>query len=91
VNRPLALKLFHMDRRKESRDRRIEEAMQQAKFDVLMGDAEVCPDFAKHTNQPRDYSVWYEWAERMHKTHKQVPCKTCGIHAIWVPKRPRKK
>lgn len=39
-----------------------------------------------HTESPRGYLAWDEWAERMGQTHVQRQCKGCGLWAIWEPK-----
>jgi hypothetical protein len=48
---------------------------------------DACPDAATlHTDEPRGYIEWHEWAEKMSETHRQKKCPTCGLYAIWVPK-----
>ena len=48
---------------------------------------EDCADVAGHTECPAEYIAWHLWAEEMAKTHRQKQCPTCGLFAIWVPKR----
>ena len=48
---------------------------------------DTCPDKDKHTPSPDGYVPWSEWADMMVETHKQVQCATCGLWAIWKPKR----
>ena len=43
-----------------------------------------CPDSDKHTNCPKGYSNWHDWAEIMNKTHKQIRCESCGLFTIWI-------
>ena len=53
----------------------------------LIFDAErTCPDRAKHTPCPEDYTLWHEWAEEKGKTHRQIRCAGCNLFTIWVPK-----
>ncbi|HEY3259615.1 MAG TPA: hypothetical protein VGJ95_04990 [Pseudonocardiaceae bacterium] len=44
-----------------------------------------CPQHALHTPQPAGYSEWFDWAERMSRTHDQVRCPGCGRFSIWEP------
>jgi hypothetical protein len=48
--------------------------------------AQLCPNEAGHTPQPRGYVAWHEWAEKMAETHKQERCPSCGLWEVWVPK-----
>lgn len=48
--------------------------------------ADDCPDVASHTDVPKTYLGWHEWAAEKAKTHKQRRCPTCGFWAIWEPK-----
>lgn len=41
----------------------------------------------KHTPCPTGYVEWHEWAEKKSKTHVQKRCPSCGLWALWVPKR----
>ncbi len=49
--------------------------------------AKDCPDRAKHTKCPEGYLQWHAWAAKKMKTHTQVRCPSCGLFAIWVPKK----
>lgn len=44
----------------------------------------TCEDY--HAQMPDRYLQRAQWAERMQKTHKQVPCPVCGLWLVWVPK-----
>jgi hypothetical protein len=37
-----------------------------------------------HTPCPTRYNAWHAWAEKMHKTHRQVTCPLCGLYEIWL-------
>jgi hypothetical protein len=37
---------------------------------------------------PTGYLAWWEWAERMGKTHTQRRCAAHGIWHEWVPREP---
>ncbi len=50
---------------------------------------DTCPDRHLHTPAPRGYLEWHDWAHRMSRKHKVGRCPTCGLWAIWVPKRPQ--
>lgn len=39
-----------------------------------------------HTEVPRGYLAWDEWADEMVRTHVQRQCRGCGLWAIWEPK-----
>ena len=45
-----------------------------------------CPDKDQHTPCPDGYMAWFDWADRMAETHKQIKCKGCGLYTIWVLK-----
>ena len=47
----------------------------------------ICPDKHNHTDCPSGYDDWHKWAKKMARTHKQKRCDTCGLFAIWVPKK----
>lgn len=49
--------------------------------------AELCPAAKRHTKHPEGYLAHAEWAERKARTHRQTKCPTCGLWAIWVPKK----
>ena len=51
---------------------------------------ETCPDRIRHTVCPEGYIQWHPWAEQKSRTHRTVKCPTCGLYAIWVPKKRRK-
>lgn len=38
---------------------------------------------------PRGYVQWQNWAEKMSRTHRQLPCSGCGRLTMWVLKRVR--
>lgn len=44
-----------------------------------------------HTPHPIGYIAYANWADRMAKTHRQIPCESCGLWAVWVPKKARAK
>jgi len=48
----------------------------------------LCPNFERHTLGPEGYTEWFQWADRMRQTHKQVRCRGCGLYSIWVPREP---
>jgi len=39
-----------------------------------------------HTEAPRGYLAWQEWAQRMDRTHNARQCRGCGLWVIWEPK-----
>lgn len=41
----------------------------------------------RHTPCPEGYVPWHEWAEQKSKTHKQERCPSCGLWAIWKPRK----
>lgn len=45
-----------------------------------------CPNAAEHAPQPRGYTAWWAWADRMAETHDQRECEGCGRWLIVVPK-----
>jgi hypothetical protein len=47
---------------------------------------ETADECEPHTETPRGYLAWDEWAERMGQTHVQRQCAGCGLYAIWEPK-----
>lgn len=49
-----------------------------------------CPNAAAHTASPVLTLHWYEWVERMLRTHDQRQCDGCGLYVIWVPRRKRR-
>ena len=48
-----------------------------------------CPNAANHTPSPAGYLGWFEWAERMNKTHRSTMCGGCKRYLIWVPRKSR--
>lgn len=36
-----------------------------------------------HTDSPRGYLQWDDWAEKMNQTHVQRQCEGCGLWAVW--------
>lgn len=50
-----------------------------------------CSNRSKHTPCPEGYLEWFAWAEKKSKTHRQIVCPGCGLYAIWVPKKKKKK
>lgn len=49
-----------------------------------------CPDKQYHNmedKEPSGYVAWFEWAEKLNKTHEQKQCPTCGLYTYWVPRR----
>lgn len=54
-------------------------------------DEQKCINATMHTECPRGYFAWFDWAARMAKTHRQVRCPGCTLFAIWVPKTQRVK
>ena len=63
-------------------------------LDPVEGPTEVpndqCALAAEHTPQPLLMLEWYEWVERMFRTHDQRACVGCGLWVIWVPRRRRR-
>ncbi len=56
----------------------------------MMADSDVvCSDAAKFhaPDEPTGYLAWHEWAEQKAKTHRQSKCPTCGLYAVWTPKK----
>lgn len=47
------------------------------------------PTSRLHTPSPTGYLQWHAWAEKKAKTHRQKRCPTCGLFAVWVPKKKR--
>jgi len=45
-----------------------------------------CPDKEKHTECPKAYLSWHEWAKTMGRTHKQIKCDSCNLYTIWIKK-----
>jgi hypothetical protein len=39
-----------------------------------------------HTDSPRSYLQWGEWAKEMERTHVQRQCKGCGLWSVWEPR-----
>jgi hypothetical protein len=37
------------------------------------------------TGGPTGYGAWFDWAERMARTHVQVRCPGCGLYKVWRP------
>lgn len=33
------------------------------------------------------YGGFFEWCDRMNKTHKQARCPTCSLWSIWLPRK----
>jgi len=48
---------------------------------------ENCPEKHKHTQCPKGYIQWHEWAEKKSKRHFQVLCNGCGRLTIWKRKK----
>ena len=44
------------------------------------------PCIRLHTECPRGYVAWHEWAEEMSETLVQEQCPGCGLWAIWTLK-----
>lgn len=40
-----------------------------------------------YRDEPHGYVAWFEWAERMGKTHEQHRCPGCDRLTIWRRKR----
>lgn len=45
--------------------------------------AEDCPRIHLHTQAPKSYQGWHEWAEKKSRRHYQVRCPGCGFLTIW--------
>ena len=45
-----------------------------------------CSNEAAHTEGPKGYVEWHEWADEMIKTHDQTKCAVCGLYKIWTLK-----
>ena len=52
---------------------------------------ERCPQKARHTKCPEGYLQWHAWADKKSKTHWTERCPGCGLYAIWVPKKKRRR
>lgn len=37
--------------------------------------------------EPVDYCLWFEWAKKKSKTHRQERCPECGLYKIWVRRK----
>jgi hypothetical protein len=44
-------------------------------------------DCEPHTAGPGGYLAWFEWVQRMQRTHTQRQCRGCGLWAVWEPRR----
>ena len=57
------------------------------KFPIPPKPLTLIPDKCVHTPCPDGYVARAEWAMKALRTHEQVPCRKCGLFAVWLPKR----
>lgn len=44
----------------------------------------LCPNLIEHTETPKGYVSFMDWAEEHHKRgYRQKKCDGCGLYAIW--------
>lgn len=49
-----------------------------------------CPNGGPdHTPAPSGYTDFFEWCDKMAKTHRQRRCEHCGLFGIWELKPPK--
>ena len=54
---------------------------------VTLAGGHFVPEFPDecepHTDSPRGYLQWHDWAERMGRSHVQRQCRGCGLWVVW--------
>lgn len=56
---------------------------------VYVQHAKDCPDVQNHSKPPKRQTAleFFDWCQKMRKTHTQHQCPTCGFWVIWEPKK----
>lgn len=57
----------------------------------LRTNVRACPNCGHegpgYRHGPTGYVEWQEWANKLSKTHRQLPCPNCGRLTVWKEKR----